>query len=141
MFALVFTEFAVRALRSGSETQSGSGCVLSDFDPVYTVLDEFRTGLKFVRFSLPFTREPQKRMNLRPPNRMNSCVNRRKRTNFRPVPNSSGYRVHGVFPAFSNSQKVILGVRVREGFGVGIGLSYKNSTLTIVDHYIYSAVY
>jgi hypothetical protein len=30
-----------------------------------------------------------------------------------------------LFPALSNSEKV------REGFGVEIGLSYKNSTLTI----------
>ena len=41
-----------------------------------------------------------------------------------------------LFSAFSNSQKARLGVRVREGLekglGVWIGLSYKNSTLTIV---------
>ena len=56
---------------------------------VYTVPDEFGTGLKFVRFGLPFTREPRNRTNLRPPNRTNSRVNRRKRTNFRPASNSS----------------------------------------------------
>ena len=55
-----------------------------------TVPDEFGTGLKFVRFSRVNTREPRNRTNLRPPNRTNSRVNRRKRTNFRPVPNSSG---------------------------------------------------
>ena len=33
-----------------------------------------------------------------------------------------------LFSAFSNSQKV----RVRQMFGVGISLSYKNSTLTFV---------
>jgi hypothetical protein len=70
-------------------------CIASD--PVYTVPDEFGTGLKFFCFGLPFTREPRNRTNLRSPNRTNSRVNRRKRTNFSPVPNSSGIpRVNGV---------------------------------------------
>ena len=30
--------------------------------PVYTVSDEFGTGLKFVRFGLPFTREPRRNL-------------------------------------------------------------------------------
>ena len=59
-------------------------------DPIYTVPDEFGTGLKFVHFSFLFTREPRNRTNLRLPNRTNSRVNRRKRTNFNPVRNLSG---------------------------------------------------
>jgi hypothetical protein len=50
--------------------------------PVYTVPDEFGTGLKFVRFGRVNTRKLRNRTNLRPPNRTNSRVNRRERTNF-----------------------------------------------------------
>ena len=59
-------------------------------DPVYTVPDEFGTGLKFVLFRL-FTREFVLLGGLKFVQFCGSCVfTRPKGTNFRPVPNSSG---------------------------------------------------
>ena len=58
--------------------------------------DEFGTGLKFGRFGRVNTREPRNRMNLRPPNRTNSRVNRRKKDEFQTGPKFARYRVNGV---------------------------------------------
>ena len=61
------------------------------------VPDEFGTGLKFVPFGCVNTQEPRNRKNLKPPNRTNLRVNRRKRrisdrSQIRPAPCKQGLR-------------------------------------------------